>query len=85
MKESEIMADRFALNIRAIRHQKNLPLKTFGARCGLSGTTIGDIERGRRRVTLVTALDICKGLKLDLNKMMTVDYFDPGGTNEKDD
>ena len=79
MKESEIMADRFALNVRAIRHQRCLPLKTVGARCNLSAQTISDIERGRRKVTLEAAIDISKGLKVDLNKMITVDYFDPGG------
>lgn len=78
MKESEIMADRFALNIRAIRHQRGLSPKEASAITHISTAKLSSIERGAQKISLIDALDICKSFEADLMTMLSEDLHDPG-------
>lgn len=40
-----------AMGVKAIRLSENLTQQEFAARLGVSQSLIGDVERGRRRVT----------------------------------
>ena len=78
MKESEIMVDRFALNMRSIRHQRDLTLKDVALKTGLAVYKITAIEKGEKKLWLCDAIDICKGLEVDLMQMLREDIHDPG-------
>ena len=60
------LAERFGALVRRLREERGFSQEGFAHRCGLHRTYMGDIERGEKNVTLVTADKIAKALGLTL-------------------
>jgi transcriptional regulator with XRE-family HTH domain len=62
----ETLAARFGGLVRRLREEKGFSQEGFAFRVGLHRTYVGDVERGEKNVTLVTAEKLAKGLDLTL-------------------
>jgi len=55
----------FGERVRARRHQLGESQEELADACGLHWTFIGQVERGRRNISLHNILKIAQGLKVD--------------------
>jgi transcriptional regulator with XRE-family HTH domain len=62
----EELAKRFGELVRRLRKEQGFSQEEFAFRVGLHRTYMGDIERGEKNVTLVTADKLAKGLGFTL-------------------
>ncbi len=60
------LAERFGALVRRLRKEQGFSQEGFAFRVGVHRTYMGDIERGEKNVTLVTANKIAKALGLTL-------------------
>lgn len=60
------LAQRFGALVRRLRSERGFSQEGFAFRVGLHRTYMGDIERGEKNVTLVTADKLARGLGLTL-------------------
>ena len=60
------LAERFGALVRRLRSEQAYSQEGFAFRVGMHRTYMGDIERGEKNVTLVTADKIAKALGLTL-------------------
>lgn len=65
------LAERFGAMVRQLREERGFSQEGFALRVGLHRTYMGDIERGEKNVTLVTADKLAKGLGLTLASLLT--------------
>ncbi len=66
----EPLAARFGVLVRRLREERGFSQEGFALRVGLHRTYVGDIERGEKNVTLVTADKLAKGLGLTLAALL---------------
>ena len=57
--------------IRTRRHELNLSQEALADRCGVHWTFVGQIERGRRNVSLHNLLKVASGLGVDPGELVT--------------
>lgn len=57
--------EMFGERVRARRHELGLSQEGLAARCGLHWTFAGQVERGRRNVSLHNILKLAAGLDAD--------------------
>ena len=62
----ESLPKRFGELVRSLRKEQSFSQEEFAFRVGLHRTYMGDIERGEKNVTLVTADKLARGLGLTL-------------------
>lgn len=62
----ETLAARFGKLVRRLREEQGFSQEGFAFQVGLHRTYVGDIERGEKNVTLVTADKLARGLDLTL-------------------
>jgi transcriptional regulator with XRE-family HTH domain len=62
--------DTFAANVRAERARRRWSQQELADRAGLSRTTIGDLEVGKRRVTADHIPPLCRAFGLPLSEMV---------------
>lgn len=55
----------FGGRVRARRHELGLSQEALAVRCGLHWTFVGQVERGRRNVSLHNILKLASGLDAD--------------------
>lgn len=67
----ETLAERFGALVRRLRKERGFSQEGFALRVGLHRTYMGDIERGEKNVTLVTADKLARGLGLTLAALLT--------------
>lgn len=60
------LAEKFGELVRCLRSEQGFSQEGFAFRVGLHRTYMGDIERGEKNVTLVTADKLARGLGLSL-------------------
>jgi transcriptional regulator with XRE-family HTH domain len=60
----------FAINVRRIRHEKNLSQEELAALSGLHRTYISDIEREERNISLANIDRIASALDVDPSKLL---------------
>ncbi len=60
------LAERFGALVRRLRKEQGFSQEGFAFRVGVHRTYMGDIERGEKNVTLVTANKIAKALGFTL-------------------
>ena len=65
------LAERFGALVRRLRKERGFSQEGFALRVGLHRTYMGDIERGEKNVTLVTADKLAKGLGLTLAGLLS--------------
>jgi XRE family transcriptional regulator, regulator of sulfur utilization len=59
--------------IRALREGMGLSLRELAERCGVSATTLSQVERGESSPTLLVAARIADGLELSLSGLLRLD------------
>jgi len=69
---------RFGERVRARREALRLSQEGLADRCGLHWTFIGQVERGRRNLSLHNVLKIAAGLELDPAELVR-ELRAPGG------
>lgn len=62
----EELAQRFGDLVRRLRKEQGYSQEEFAFKVGLHHTYMGDVERGEKNVTLVTAHKLANGLGLTL-------------------
>lgn len=67
----ETLAEGFGRLVRRLREERGYSQEGFAFRVGLHRTYVGDIERGEKNVTLVTADKLAKGLGLTLAGLLS--------------
>jgi len=78
----EALAERFGTLVRRLRKERGFSQEEFAFRVGLHRTYMGDIERGEKNVTLVTADKLAKGLDLTLAGLLLELERHPGGPDK---
>lgn len=61
-------------NIKQIRKDIGISVEQLALLSHLSPSTISDIENGNKIPTQLTMLFICRGLKMDMEKVFIIDY-----------
>lgn len=64
------LAERFGELVRHLRKDQGFSQEEFAFRVGVHRTYMGDIERGEKNVTLVTADKLAKALGLTLSVLL---------------
>jgi XRE family transcriptional regulator, regulator of sulfur utilization len=59
--------------IRSLREGMNLSLRELAERCGVSATTLSQVERGESSPSLTVAGRIAEGLELSLSQLLRLD------------
>jgi transcriptional regulator with XRE-family HTH domain len=59
-----------AANVRAIRARRQERQVDLAADLGWSQPVVGDLENGRRRVTMADMLKLCRVLEVDLRELL---------------
>jgi len=77
----EDLTQRFGKLVRRLRKEKGYSQEELAFRVALHWTYMGDIERGEKNVTLVTADKLAKGLGLTLAGLL-VEMERGSGTTE---
>lgn len=76
------LAERFGTLVRRLREERGFSQEGFALRVGLHRTYMGDIERGEKNVTLVTAEKLARGLGLTLAGLLAELERRPDGPGE---
>jgi len=76
------LAERFGALVRSLRVERGLSQEGFALRVGLHRTYMGDIERGEKNVTLVTAAKLARGLGFTLAGLLAELERRPDGPDE---
>ena len=63
-------ATQFGQRVRARRQQLGLSQEALADLCGLHWTFVGQVERGRRNLTLHNILKIADGLEVDPGELL---------------
>lgn len=63
-------AETFGERVRTRRHQLGLSQEQLADECGLHWTYVGQIERGRRNISLHNILKIAEGLGIDPGELV---------------
>jgi transcriptional regulator with XRE-family HTH domain len=64
---------RIGPRVRALRDNMGLSLRDLAERCGVSATTLSQVERGETSPTLQVAARIAQGLDLRLSQLLRLD------------
>ena len=69
MAEEEALTRRFGELVRKLRSEQGFSQEGFAYRVGLHRTYVGQIERGEKNVTILTANKLAKALGITLTSM----------------
>ncbi|TCM49370.1 helix-turn-helix domain-containing protein [Kribbella sp. VKM Ac-2568] len=59
-----------AANVRAVRARRQERQADLAADLGWSPPVVGDLENGRRRVTMADMVKLCRALDVDLQELL---------------
>ncbi|MBQ2953145.1 MAG: helix-turn-helix transcriptional regulator [Clostridia bacterium] len=59
--------------IRALRHTKNLTQADLARRAGMSVSWLSHIERGSRKLSLKTLLELCRAMSIRPSELLECD------------
>jgi transcriptional regulator with XRE-family HTH domain len=68
--KEQVILQRFAENVANLREKKQLSLRQMAARCELSHSKIYLIESGKVNVTLLTIVELAKGLGVSPKELL---------------
>lgn len=60
----------FGKNLKKIREKKEVSLRELAASCNVDHSNIGKIEKGEFNITLLTILELSKGLEIHPKKLL---------------
>ncbi len=65
---------QFGANVRALRQAKGLSLRSLATQCKLDHSDISRIENGEKNITILTILELAKGLEVHPKKLLDLDF-----------
>lgn len=68
-KGSDILK-RLGENIKSLRTKKNLSLRQLAAECNIDHSDIAKIEKGEINITILTLVELAKGLEVNPKKLV---------------
>jgi transcriptional regulator with XRE-family HTH domain len=71
---NELILQRFAEHVAAIRRRKGLSLSQVAAKCKLTNTKVSLIESGRVNATLMTVIELAEGLSVHPKTLLDFEY-----------
>ena len=71
-KTSDVLS-KLGDNIKALRTKKKLSLRQLAAQCDVDHSDIAKIEKGERNFTILTLLELAKGLEVHPRKLLDFD------------
>ncbi len=60
----------FGKNLKKIREKKGISLRELAASCNVDHSNIGKIEKGEFNITLLTILELSRGLEIHPKKLL---------------
>ena len=72
MLQDTRFAVAFGLALRQVRKNHRLSQEMLGYRAGLHRTYVGDVERGRRNITLASARRLANALGISLSELVAI-------------
>ena len=63
---------KFGENLRKLRDARNLSLRDVSINCNIDNGQISKIEQGQVNITLITLLELAKGLNVDPNELLNI-------------
>lgn len=60
----------FGQRVRAVRHELGWTLEELAERCGLHWTYVGQVERGKRNVTLRNIVKLAEALGVEAGELL---------------
>lgn len=77
MRGKGTISFEFGVNVKRIRTEvRKITQERLAELCNLTPVYIGEIERGKRNVSLETAEKIANGLSIDIKELLTYDKFE---------
>lgn len=73
-KRQQLILQKFAENVASIRNEKGYSLNEVAARCKLTNPKVSLIESGRVNPTLLTLLELAKGLDVTPKELLDFKY-----------
>lgn len=64
----------FGKNLKKIREKKEVSLRELAASCNVDHSNIGKIEKGEFNITLLTILELSKGLEIHPKKLLDFEF-----------
>ena len=68
--EDKPLAPQFGALVRRLRQEAGMSQESFALHCGINRAYMGQIERGRKTVTIETARKVAYGLGLTLSQLL---------------
>lgn len=67
---SKILLEQFGAHIRSIRVSKKLTYRKMATQCNIDFSNLRKIEQGKLNVTLITILELAKGLDVPASELL---------------
>ena len=67
---SKILLEQFGNHIRSIRLSKKLTYRKMATQCNVDFSNLRKIEQGKLNVTLITILELAKGLDVPASELL---------------
>jgi len=68
---SKILLEQFGTHIRSIRVSKKLTYRKMATQCNIDFSNLRKIEQGKLNVTLITILELAKGLDVQASELLS--------------
>jgi len=67
--ESDFL-DQFGKQVEKLRKKKNLSYRKLAQNCNIDYSDISKIEKGKANITMLTLLELAKGLEVNPKKLL---------------
>jgi len=67
---SKVLLEQFGSHIRSIRVSKKLTYRKMATQCNIDFSNLRKIEQGKLNVTLITILELAKGLDVPASELL---------------
>lgn len=67
---SKVLLEQFGTHIRSIRVSKKLTYRKMATQCNIDFSNLRKIEQGKLNVTLITILELAKGLDVPASELL---------------
>ncbi len=64
----------FGSNVRRLRHARALSLRNLATQCNIDHSAIARIEKGEKNITILTLMELAKGLEIHPKKLLDLDF-----------
>lgn len=67
---SKLLLEKFGNHVRSIRVSKKLTYRKLATQCNIDFSNLRRIEQGKLNVTLITILELAKGLDVTASELL---------------